>query len=114
MSHANPPQQGGESEPISELKDLRKLVSKCFYDELMEVDHDEWDEDSIEFFDTKEVITKVVTLIQQKEAEGRIAVYRQVLDNRHHSSFKKYLIELYNNDLIDLAKLNSNTTKEDK
>jgi hypothetical protein len=31
--------------------------------------------------------------------EARIAVYREVLDNLHHSEFKKYIMELYNNDL---------------
>ncbi len=61
----------------TELRKLRKEIAKCFYDEkIMESDHDDWDENSIEYFDTPIVITKIAKYIQaqlkQQDIKSRI------------------------------------------
>lgn len=59
--------------PIPQNDELRKLVAKCFFDELMETEHDDWSENSIEYFDIKQVIDNMLTLLtaeKKKLLEG--------------------------------------------
>lgn len=53
--------------------ELREKIAKCFYDNRMdETEPDDFYEEHIEFFDTKEVITRLVDLIATRETEARL------------------------------------------
>lgn len=68
----------------TELRKLRKEIAKCFYDEkIMESDHDDWDENSIEYFDTPIVITKIAKYIQAKLKQQDIKSRIDELEHMH-------------------------------
>ena len=55
------------------------------------------------------LITALTTLInkevERKSLEARIEVYREVIDNLHRTTFRRYIVELYGNALEELKKL---------
>mgnify|MGYP003404668715 FL=1 len=57
--------------------------------------------DTIEYQVSK-VINKEV---ERKSLEARIEVYREVIDNLHRTTFRRYIVELYGNALEELKKL---------